>query len=77
LYSVFGYQLTVSSTTEEIVKVYEALPADKQAELADFARFLLARYGVEDQNWSRFSAGHVAKAFGSSEPDYSKDDLKP
>jgi hypothetical protein len=41
----------MSSTTEEIAKVCEALPADKQAELADFARFLLARQ--DDEAWER------------------------
>ncbi|HZM06349.1 MAG TPA: hypothetical protein VFC44_25390 [Candidatus Saccharimonadales bacterium] len=39
----------MSSTTAEIVQVCEALPADKQLELADFARFLLARQ--EDEAW--------------------------
>ena len=41
----------MSSTTEEIIQVCEALPADKQAELADFARFLLARQ--DDEAWER------------------------
>lgn len=45
------YKLGVSSTTEEIVRVCEALPADKQSELADFARFLLARQ--DDEAWER------------------------
>ncbi len=39
----------MSGTTEEIVRVCEALPSDKQSELADFARFLLAR--LEDEAW--------------------------
>ena len=41
----------MSSTTEEIIRVCEALPADKQSELADFARFLLARQ--DDEAWER------------------------
>jgi hypothetical protein len=41
----------MSSTTQEIVQVCEALPADKQAELADFARFLLAQQ--DDAAWER------------------------
>jgi hypothetical protein len=41
----------MSITTEEIIKVCEALPEDKQAELADFARFLLARQ--DDEAWER------------------------
>jgi hypothetical protein len=39
----------MSSTTAEIIQVCEALPADKQSELADFARFLLARQ--DDEAW--------------------------
>jgi hypothetical protein len=49
--AVCYYQGCVSSTTEEIVRVCEALPADKQSELADFARFLLARQ--DDEAWER------------------------
>ena len=54
-FSLFcGYQINMSSTTEEIVRVCEALPSDKQSELADFARFLLAQ--MDDEAWeSRLS----------------------
>jgi hypothetical protein len=41
----------MSSTTEEIMRVCEALPADKQSELADFARFLLTRQ--DEEAWER------------------------
>ncbi len=41
----------MSSNTEEIIQVCEALPAEKQAELVDFARFLLARQ--DDEAWER------------------------
>jgi hypothetical protein len=41
----------MSSSTEDIIKVCEALPADKRSEVADFARFLLAR--EEDEAWER------------------------
>jgi hypothetical protein len=41
----------MSSTTTEIIQVCEALPPDKQSELADFARFLLARQ--DDEAWER------------------------
>jgi hypothetical protein len=39
------------SKTEEIIQVCNALPEDKQAELVDFARFLLARQ--DDEAWER------------------------
>jgi hypothetical protein len=44
----------MSSTTEEIIRVCEALPADKQSEPADFAHFLLARQ--DDEAWERHLA---------------------
>jgi hypothetical protein len=39
----------MSATTEEIIKVCESLPPEKQSEVADFARFLLAQQG--DEAW--------------------------
>jgi hypothetical protein len=49
--AVCGYDLDMSSTTEEIIRVCESLPAEKQSELADFARFLLSR--LDDEAWER------------------------
>ncbi len=42
---------TVSATTEEIVQVCQALPPEKRDEVADFARFLLARQ--HDEAWEQ------------------------
>jgi hypothetical protein len=39
------------SVTEEILEVCKGLPEDKQLELVDFARFLLAHQ--EDEAWER------------------------
>lgn len=33
----------MSTATQEIIRLCEALPAEKRAEVADFARFLLLR----------------------------------
>jgi hypothetical protein len=41
----------MSNTTAELIEVCESLPPDKQAELADFARFLLARQ--DDEVWEQ------------------------
>ena len=41
----------MSATTEEILRVCESLPAERQAEVVDFARFLLAR--ESDEAWER------------------------
>jgi hypothetical protein len=44
----------MSTATEEILRACQALPPEKQAEVADFARFLLARQ--DDQAWERILA---------------------
>ncbi|MBM3861674.1 MAG: DUF2281 domain-containing protein [Verrucomicrobia bacterium] len=41
----------MSSTTAELIQVCEALPPDKQAEVADFARYLLTRQA--DEAWEQ------------------------
>jgi hypothetical protein len=46
--------MTMSSATEEIIRVCEALPPEKQTEVADFARFLLAQQG--DERWEKLLA---------------------
>jgi hypothetical protein len=33
--------------------------------------------GLERVAWSQFSAGHLAKAYGDDEPEYSATDLRP
>jgi uncharacterized protein DUF2281 len=44
----------MSIATEEIIRLCEALPDDKRDEVADFARFLLARQ--DDEKWERLLA---------------------
>ena len=41
----------MSTATEEIIEVCEALPPEKRAEVVDFAKFLLARRG--DERWEQ------------------------
>ncbi len=48
---VYRYQVGMSNTTEEIIRVCEALPSEKQVEVADFARFLLAKQ--DDEAWEQ------------------------
>lgn len=43
----------------ELIQVCEALPPEKQAELADFARFLLARQ--DDEAWEQRLAAPQAR----------------
>jgi hypothetical protein len=44
----------MSSDTQELIRICEALPEAKRAEVADFARFLLAQQGEEQ--WERIIA---------------------
>jgi hypothetical protein len=44
----------MSTATQEIIRVCEALPPEKQTEVADFARFLLAQQG--DDRWEQLLA---------------------
>jgi hypothetical protein len=41
----------MSTETAELIRICEALPESKRAEVADFARFLLDRQ--EDEAWER------------------------
>lgn len=44
----------MSTLTEELIRICEALPEDKRAEVADFAQFLLDRQS--DARWERIIA---------------------
>ena len=41
----------MSNDTQELIRICEQLPESKRAEVADFARFLLAREG--DERWEQ------------------------
>jgi hypothetical protein len=51
---VRGYFPRMSTATEEIIQTCEALPPEKRAEVADFARFLLSQ--EDDGRWERLLA---------------------
>ncbi len=44
----------MSTQTEELIRICESLPEAKRTEVADFARFLLARQG--DEQWEQLIA---------------------
>jgi hypothetical protein len=44
----------MSNATQEIIRVCEALPPEKQDEVADFARFLLSRQ--DEERWEKLIA---------------------
>ena len=50
----------MSTATEEIIRVCEALPLEKQTEVADFARFLLTQQ--DDERWEQLLAYPVREA---------------
>jgi hypothetical protein len=54
-----SYESAMSTATEEIIQVCEALPPEKQLEVIDFARFLLARQ--DDERWERLVADPQAR----------------
>ncbi len=52
---VFAKQIyAMSIETQELIRICEALPDGKRAEVADFARFLLARQ--DDERWEQLIA---------------------
>ncbi len=48
------YNQAMSTETQELIRICESLPEEKRAEVADFARFLLAR--EDDERWERLIA---------------------
>ncbi len=44
----------MSTETQELIRICESLPEEKRAEVADFARFLLAR--EDDERWEQLIA---------------------
>ena len=44
----------MSNETQELIRICESLPEGKRSEVADFARFLLARQ--DDERWEQLIA---------------------
>ena len=44
----------MSTEAQELIQIFESLPEGKRAEVADFARFLLARQ--DDERWEQLIA---------------------
>jgi hypothetical protein len=49
--SPFNYDVHMSGETQDLIQIVEQLPHSKRGEVADFARFLLARQ--DDERWER------------------------
>jgi len=46
----------MSAETQELIRICESLPESKRSEVADFARFLLARQ--DDERWETIDRVH-------------------
>lgn len=57
----------------------EKVQFDEPCQLAVNARLLVVVLppGDERQDWARFSAGQLTKAYGENEPEYTAADLRP
>ncbi len=49
-------------------------PEEQLREVLDFAQFLHARQ--EHEEWQRFGAAQLARAYGPAEPEYTQADIK-
>ena len=64
--------MSLKKTLDELLATF----ADEQLrEVLDFAEFVNARQ--EREQWRRFGAQQLARAYGPDEPEYTEADLKP
>jgi hypothetical protein len=63
------------TTKEALEQVLQDLPEDRLHEVLNFARFL--GWQEDRESWQQFGREQLAKAYGSDEPDYTADDIKP
>jgi hypothetical protein len=59
-------------TIEALDEVLSGLAEERIQQVLDFARFLQVR----QEQWQRFGAAQLAKAYGPDEPDYTEADIK-
>jgi hypothetical protein len=60
---------------ESLDRIVQQLPEQRQREVLHFAEFLT--WQEERAAWQRFGQGQLARAYGPSEPDYTRADIKP
>ena len=63
------------SSKKALDELLATFPEEQIRNVLDFARFLHARQEQED--WQRFGARQLARAYGAHEPEYTETDLKP
>ncbi len=63
------------TTKEALEQILVELPENRLGEVVEFARFLSAQ--GESEAWRQFGRSQLAKAYGSDDPEYTEDDIKP
>lgn len=64
--------MSLKKALDELLAV---LPEEQTQQVLDFARFLHVRQ--EQEEWRRFGAQQLARAYGPNEPEYTEADIKP
>jgi hypothetical protein len=64
--------MSVKKTLDDLLATF---PEDQLREILEFAQFVNARQ--EREEWRRFGAQQLARAYGPDEPEYTEADLKP
>jgi hypothetical protein len=63
------------TSRQALEDVLQGLPESRVSEVLDFARFL--SWQEEREAWRQFGRAQLARAYGSDEPDYYVEDVKP
>ena len=62
------------SMIQALDEILGSFPEEQVREVLDFARFLQLRQ--EQEQWRRFGAQSLARAYGPDEPEYTEADIK-
>jgi hypothetical protein len=63
------------TSRDHLDSVLQTLPESRIQEVLDFAQFLSSQ--EDRQEWQEFGRRQLARAYGSDEPEYGPDDIKP
>jgi hypothetical protein len=63
------------TTRQALEEALQGFPENRLREVLDFARFL--SWQEDHEAWRQFGRAQLARAYGSDEPDYTLEDLKP
>lgn len=63
------------TTKKALDELLAAFAEEQMRQVLDFARFLQSRQ--EQEEWRRFGARQLARAYSPNEPEYTEADVKP